>query len=136
MEDLLEPVRTRRGASNGGAAVNRPRRSQGSPARRQLTAAHESSDGAHQFVGELFWLTVGTPTDDAIPRMVVEEPQRDLVERGLYRGNLGEHVDAVAVLVDHPLNAADLSLDAAQALVELVLRGGVAAGGWCRWPCR
>ena len=74
------------------AAVPRPaaRRSTvrvargGSPARRQLAAAHESSDGAHQFVGELFWLTVGTPTDDAIPRMVVEEPQRDLVERGLY----------------------------------------------------
>ena len=48
--------------------------------------------------------------------VVVEQAERDLVERRLHGGDLGEHVDAVAVLVDHPLDAADLAFDAAQAL--------------------
>jgi hypothetical protein len=41
--------------------------------------------------------------------VVVEQAQRDLVERRLHSGDLGEDVDAVAVLVDHPLDAADLA---------------------------
>ena len=41
--------------------------------------------------------------------------------------DLGQHVDAVAVLLDHPLDAAHLALDAPQALDELVLGRGVAA---------
>jgi hypothetical protein len=66
---------------------------------------------------------------DAVVRVLVEQAGRDLVERRLDRRDLREDVDAVAVLVDRPLDAAVLALDAAQALVELVLRRGVAAGG-------
>src|SRR4051794_34275154 len=59
--------------------------------------------------------------------MVVEEAERNLVERGLDRGDLREDVDAVAVRLDHALHAANLALDPAQPLEELVLGGGVAA---------
>src|SRR5258708_7577605 len=41
------------------------------------------------------------------------------------RGYLGEDIDAVLVLVDHPLQAADLALDAAQALEVDVLVVGI-----------
>src|SRR3712207_9583839 len=50
--------------------------------------------------------------DHAVPGMVVQEPERDLVQRGLDGRDLREDVDAVALLVDHPLDAADLALDA------------------------
>src|SRR5436190_1379015 len=43
--------------------------------------------------------------------------------------DLGEDVDAVAVLLDHPLDAADLAFDAPQPVEELVLGCRVAAGG-------
>src|SRR4051794_20636518 len=95
-------------------------------AQRASAAAHEAPDGRHQLAGAGVLLGVGA-IDDAVARVVVEQPQRDLVERGLDRGDLGQHIDAVAVLVDHALDAADLTLDAAQALEELVLGGGVAA---------
>src|SRR3954462_2525289 len=95
-------------------------------AQRASAAAHEAPDGRHQLAGAGVLLGVGA-IDDAVARVVVEQPQRDLVERGLDRGDLGQHIDAVAVLVDHALDAADLALDAAQALAELVLGGGVAA---------
>src|SRR5689334_6069152 len=62
-----------------------------------------------------------------MPRVVVQQPERDLVERGLDSGDLREHVHARPVLLDHPLDTADLSLHAPQALAQLVLRGGVAA---------
>src|SRR3954447_12069469 len=58
--------------------------------------------------------------------MVIEQSERDLVECGLNRRNLGEDVDAVTILLDHPLNAAHLSLDTPQALVQLVLGRRVA----------
>ena len=58
--------------------------------------------------------------------VVVEEPERDLVERGLRGRDLGEHVDAVAVVLDHPPDAADLSLHTGQPLEELVLGGPIA----------
>ena len=40
----------------------------------------------------------------------------DLVERRLHGADLGQDVDAVAIVVDHALDAADLALDAAQPL--------------------
>ena len=58
--------------------------------------------------------------------VVLEEPGADLLERGLDRGDLGEDVDAVAVLLDHPLDAAHLSLDAVQAPGQRLLVLGVA----------
>ena len=41
-------------------------------------------------------------------------------------GDLGQHVDAVGVVVDHALHAADLTLDAAQPLLDRTLLVGVA----------
>src|SRR3954447_8681794 len=90
---------------------------------------HEPADRTHQLVG-LFCRLVGaavTLSEQAVARVAVEQPERDLVQRGLDGGDLGQDVDAVAVLVDHARDAADLTLDPGQALVELFLGGGVAA---------
>ena len=106
---------------NGVTAVSR-----GASAARRRPSARRSAPPAHRRRGR-------RRRSGARGRRAAE---RDLVERGLDRGDLGEDVDAVAVLVDHPLDAADLSLDAAQALGELVLRRGVAACSGYRWPCR
>ena len=50
-----------------------------------LTAAHEPRYAGHQFVGELGGLALAVTFDDAVASMLVEQPQRDLVERGLHR---------------------------------------------------
>src|SRR5205809_231966 len=53
--------------------------------------------------------------------MVVQDPQREALERGRHGGDLREHVDAVAVLLDHPLEPTHLSLDAVQPLDQRVI---------------
>lgn len=68
-------------------------------------------------------------TDHTVVSVVVEQSQGDLVKRGVDCGQLGQDVDAVAIVLDHALDAADLSLDPAQALEELVLARRVAARG-------
>ena len=83
-------------------------------------------DGGHQLLGHLFLLVALGPRH-AMARVVVEQPERHLVQRGLDRADLGEHVDAVAVIANHALHPAHLPLDPAQALLELVLRRGVSA---------
>ena len=50
--------------------------------------------------------------------VVVQKLQRDRLQGPGDRGHLLEHVDAVAVLLDHPLEPADLTLDPAQALLD------------------
>jgi hypothetical protein len=57
--------------------------------------------------------------------MVLEQLDRDALEGGGDGGDLGEDVDAVALLLDHPLNATHLSLDPVQALDQRVLVGNV-----------
>ena len=47
----------------------------------------------------------------------------------LDRADLRDHVDAVAVVLDHPLDAADLALDALEPGDELLLGGAVPARG-------
>src|SRR4051794_17206716 len=91
-----------------------------------LAAAHEAPDRAHQLGGALVAGLLALGAHDAVAGVVVEEAEGDLVQRGLDGGDLREDVDAVAVLVDHLLDAAHLTLDAAQALGEVVLGGGVA----------
>lgn len=46
--------------------------------------------------------------------MVVQDFLLDLVERGAHRADLGQHIDAVAVLLDHAGDAAHLALDASE----------------------
>ena len=57
--------------------------------------------------------------------VILEQLRADLLERGLDRGDLGQDVDAVAILVDHPLDAAHLPFDPVQALDDQVLVLGV-----------
>ena len=71
--------------------------------------------------------SVALGADHAVARVFVEQAEGDLVDRRLDGGDLGEDVDAVAVLVDHPLEAADLAGDPAQAVLDLVLVVDVAA---------
>jgi len=52
---------------------------------------------------------------DAIFDVVAEQRERHFVEGRFDRVHLGEDVDAVAIVIDHALDAADLSLDPVQA---------------------
>ena len=83
------------------------------------------ADGSHQLVGLLVAL-VGLRTDHAVVGVIVEQAERDLVERSLHRRDLREHVDAITVLVDHPLDPRDLPADPAQPFDQLFLRCRVA----------
>src|SRR6266540_6536267 len=64
---------------------------------------------------------------DAMAEMIFEQPQRDRLQCPGHRGYLGKHVDAILILLHHPLQAAYLPLDPAQALQIGVLVLGVTA---------
>jgi hypothetical protein len=87
---------------------------------RQILLAHlrEALHGGHQLV-ELLGPAVafGDSAGHAIADVGVEHVDGDLLEGGLDGRHLREDVDAVGVLVDHSLEAADLSLDPAEAVV-------------------
>src|SRR5215212_11415539 len=53
---------------------------------------------------------------DAVVHVVVEELEREALERRVHGGDLREDVDAVPVVVDHALDSADLAFDAVEAL--------------------
>src|SRR4029079_3321734 len=94
----------------------------------RLSPTHQPADGAHQLVGLVGrFARAAVALDQAVARVTVQEAERDLVQRRLDGGDLRQDVDAVAVLVDHARDAADLALDAGQALIELFFGGGVAA---------
>ena len=57
----------------------------------------------------------------AVAEVLFEQPERHRLQRPGHRGDLGEHVDAVDVLLHHPLQPADLALDPAQTLEVGVL---------------
>src|SRR5215475_1936170 len=63
----------------------------------------------------------------AVLQVIAQDLLLDLVERGLYRADLGQHVDAVAVLLDHAGDAAHLALDAAKprplGLLQVLVHG-------------
>jgi hypothetical protein len=60
-----------------------------------------------------------------VPEVILEQAERDRLQRARRGGHLGQDVDAVLVLFDHLLQAADLTLDAAQPVEVLVLVLGV-----------
>ena len=62
-------------------------------------------------------------------QVLVEQAEPDALQRLGDRRDLGEHVDAVLVVLDHPLQPAHLAFDAAQPAEVVVLADGVA-------PCR
>src|SRR5512133_1149409 len=86
-------------------------------ATRGSAPADEPPDGGHHLVGAIDALRA-LGAHHAVARVVVEQAERDLVERGAHGADLGEDVDAVAIVLDHALDAADLAFDAAQALEE------------------
>ena len=53
----------------------------------------------------------------AILNMVGEQKKPELIERGAKGGHLGEDIDAVALLVNHLLDTADLTGDSGKALL-------------------
>src|SRR6516225_729380 len=63
-----------------------------------------------------------------MPQVIVEEADGDLLQGPGGRGDLGDHVGAPGVCVDHLLQSADLPLDLAQPPQVVLLAGGVAAG--------
>ena len=65
-------------------------------------------------------------TGDAVVHVVVEDPEREALERRVHRRDLREDVDAVAVVLDHALDPAHLALDAVQPADERLLVGRVA----------
>src|SRR5262249_9170508 len=67
---------------------------------------------------------------DTVPEVFIEQPQRDGLQRAVDGADLSEDVDAVFVLLDHLRDAADLTLDPAQAfgVVVLVRRIAVRCG--------
>src|SRR5690606_25610287 len=92
-------------------------------------APHQPAHGRHQLGGHLVRLALLGALGHAVPHVPVEQAQRHLVQRGLDGADLREDVDAVAVVLDHPVDAAHLALDPGQPGLELVLGGGVPAGG-------
>src|SRR5262245_61633041 len=52
---------------------------------------------------------------DAMPDMVAQHLLLDLAQRGTHRADLGHDVDAVAILIDHAREPADLAFDPFQA---------------------
>ena len=89
----------------------------------QARLSQQAADRAHQLVGLLG--RIGRPAatlDQAVPSVIVEHAQRDLVERGPHRGDLVEDIDAVALVLDHLVDPADLAFDSCQPRLELFLR--------------
>jgi hypothetical protein len=75
--------------------------------------AQEWPDRVHQ-LGRALLLHAGPGADHAVLGVVLEQTQCDLVEGGLDRRDLGDDVDAVALLLDRPLDPAELALDPSQ----------------------
>ncbi len=91
-----------------------------------LPAPQEPADRSHQLISLLRPLgRLGT--NDTVVSVLVEQPKSNLVKRSLNSRNLRQDINAVAILVNHSLDAADLTLHPTQPLLKLVLRGRVSA---------
>lgn len=96
------------------------------------SAARLGADQAGDRVGGFAHLVLGflaaglRGVDHAAGQVLVEQLQRERLQSLRRRRDLGQDVDAVLVLFDHPLQAADLAFDAAKALEVRVLVPAVA----------
>ena len=70
---------------------------------------------------------VGCRVTNAMTDVLVQQTDRDALQRLVDRADLREDVDAVRVLVDQPLQAPHLALDASQSFEVVVLVDAVAA---------
>src|SRR5215207_10012816 len=98
------------------------------------TALHsqEALDGG----GELLYLLVGVLAflyglPDAVLDVVLEQDGANLLERRDDAGDLGEDLQAVGLLVHHPLHAPHLAFDPLEAVLEQLFVSGlyVTVGG-------
>ena len=93
--------------------------------------AHQSGDG----VGGLLDLRVRLRAacvrcvDDAVSEVIIKQGQCDRLQRTGQSAYLGEDIDAVLLLLDHPLHSADLTFDASDAVEVAVFTGHVAVMG-------
>lgn len=62
---------------------------------------------------------------DAMTQVVIHQPDCDPLQRLRRSGNLGQHVDAVPIVLDHPSDPTNLTLDPFQTLEEQFLVGFV-----------
>lgn len=92
-----------------------------------LAVLQHPLDYTHELLRALL-LFLGLSADHAMSGVVLKKAEGNLVECGLDRGDLGDDVNAVAVVFDHSLDAPDLSLDPSEALLESFLVGCVAVG--------
>src|SRR6058998_3858946 len=86
-------------------------------------AASEAVDRVEQLLAlarRLAAVARGERVADAVVDVLVEELEGDSLERGGDGRDLGQDVDAVAVVGDHLLDAAHLPLDAMEALDQRV----------------
>lgn len=58
--------------------------------------------------------------EDALFEVMVEQQEPRLLQPGARRQELGEHILAATVLLQHLAEAADLALNASQAVLELL----------------
>src|SRR6516165_2874776 len=88
------------------------------------------ANGAGDLVEDMVALGPGSAggVADAMPQVIVEEADGYLLQGPGGRGDLGDHIGAPGVRVDHLLQSADLPLDLAQPPQIILLPGGVAAG--------
>lgn len=102
---------------------------------RYSAAPDETSYGAHQFRRALI-LFASLASNHTMASVVVEQPQGHFVERGLYRADLRENVNAVAVFFYHTIQAPHLPLDALEAVQKRFLLGCIAVCfGRCHSCC-
>jgi len=71
---------------------------------------HQAPDYAHQFFGSLD-LYLGLTADHAVVGVIFQKPEGNLVKGSLYRSDLGHDIDAVTIILEHSLNAANLAFD-------------------------
>ena len=89
--------------------------------RRPDGSRQELPEDAHEFRHRLIRVTRLNRVDDAASRVILEEDQTDTIEGRAHSRNLRQHFRTVAVLVDHSPDAANLPLDAVQALLQIQL---------------
>src|SRR5690625_2982529 len=95
------------------------------------SAANQPSDGVGGLLQLRRLLLTAGPggLDQAVGHVLIEQAQREGLQRPGGGRDLGEDVDAVLVLLDHLGDPADLSLDAAQPQQVVILLWGVPVHG-------
>src|ERR1022692_3920506 len=94
---------------------------------RRSSAVQQPAERAHQLVDLLLGVAGRAALAlHAVTGVIVDQAEGDLVQCGLDRRDLGQDVNAVALVLDHPGHAAHLPLDPRETLEQLLLRGGIA----------